>query len=1003
MSGQSFRIRDKGRIDRTKPVRFSFDGKSYGGYEGDTLASALLANGVHLVGRSFKYHRPRGILGAGSEEPNALIQLGAGNRSEPNLRATQIEIFDGLQAESQNRWPSLKFDVGAINSVFHRLFPAGFYYKTFMWPASLWLKYEHVIRHAAGLGKAPKDRDPDRYEKLHAHADVLVVGGGPAGLAAALAAGRTGARVILMEETADWGGALLSESDSTVGGKEPARWAAETVAELEAMPEVTLVKRCTVTGYYDHNYLTALERVSDHLGAAPEHTPRQRLWKIRAKRVVLATGALERPLVFSDNDRPGVMLSSAVRTYINRYGVLPGRKVVIFTNNDDAYRTALAIEAAHGKVVAIVDARPDVRGELADAVSDRGIIVYQNHGIVSVRGKNRVSGVEVMELAPDGASALGPVKALDCDLVAMSGGWNPTVHLFSQSKGKLSWNDGMAAFVPGMASQALANAGACNGTFVLGEVLQEGIRAGAEAAREAGFKASAPAAPEASEPGQAPLRPLWIVPGKAKLGRKGKHFVDFQNDVTAADVQLAAREGYRSVEHLKRYTTTGMGTDQGKTSNVNALAILSDVLAAEIPSVGTTTFRPPYTPATIGAYTGRNVGKLFEPVRRTRIDEWARAHGAKFEHVGQWMRAWYFPKPGETFRQAIDREVKAVRDSVGILDASTLGKIDIQGPDAAEFLNRIYTNAWLKLGVGRCRYGLMLKEDGMVMDDGVTTRIGETRFHMTTTTGGAANVLSWLEEWHQTEWPDLKVYFTSVTEQWSVVAVNGPKSRAVLEKLCQDVDLSAEAFPFMSMKEGTVAGIPAKIYRISFTGELSFEVNVPARYGLALWEALMEAGKEFDITPYGTETMHVLRAEKGFIIVGQETDGTVNPLDLGMDWIVSKKKPDFIGKRSLERESMAAEDRKQLVGLLTEDPAVVLPEGGHVVENLKPEPPMEMLGHVTSSYYSPNCGRSIAMALIKGGHKRHGETLHVPLEDRVVKVTVTEPRFFDLEGKRIDG
>jgi sarcosine oxidase subunit alpha len=518
------------------------------------------------------------------------------------------------------------------------------------------------------------------------------------------------------------------------------------------------------------------------------------------------------------------------------------------------------------------------------------------------------------------------------------------VHLFSQAKGKLAWNDELAAFVPGTASQALASAGACNGTFALAEVLKEGMKLGAEAAREAGFKGRAPAAPKSSEPEQGALRPLWIAPGKAKLGRKGKHFVDFQNDVTAADVKLAAREGYRSVEHLKRYTTTGMGTDQGKTSNVNALASLSDPLAAEIPATGTT-----------------------------------------------------------TFRQAIDREVKAVRDSVGILDASTLGKIDIQGPDAAEFLNRIYTNAWLKLGVGRCRYGLMLKEDGMVMDDGVTTRIGENHFHMTTTTGGAANVLSWLEEWHQTEWPHLKVFFTSVTEQWSVVAVNGPKSRALLEKLCSGIDFSAEAFPFMSMKDGTVAGIPAKIYRISFTGELSFEVNVPARHGLALWEALMEAGKEFDITPYGTETMHVLRAEKGFIIVGQETDGTVTPLDLGMDWIVSKQKPDFIGKRSLERASMAAEDRKQLVGLLTEDPNVVLPEGGHVVEHLKPQPPMDMLGHVTSSYYSPNCGRSIAMALIKGGHKRHGETLHVPLEDKLVKVTVTEPRFFDLEGKRIDG
>ena len=809
--------------------------------------------------------------------------------------------------------------------------------------------------------------------------------------------------MILADETADWGGSLLSESDCEIDGKEPARWVEETVEKLQAMPEVSLIKRCTITGYYDDNCLTGLERVSDHLGAAPRHTPRQRLWKIRAKRVLLATGALERPLVFADNDRPGVMLSSSVRTYVNRYGVLPGRKAVIFTNNDDAYRTALALEEAHGRVAAIVDVRTSVTSPLAEAVRAKGITVYENHGIVSVRGARKVTSIRVMQLNADGTGVTGAAKSITCDLIAMSGGWNPTVHLFSQSKGHLSWDPEVAAFIPGTAGQALASAGACNGTMGLIDGLREGLKLGAEAARAAGYEGRAPATPKAIEPAQGRLRPLWIVPGEAKLGRKGKHFVDFQNDVTAADLQLAAREGYRSVEHLKRYTTTGMGTDQGKTSNVNALAILSDILASDIPAVGTTTFRPPYTPATIGAYTGRNVGTLFEPVRKTRIDEWARASGAKFEHVGQWMRAWYFPKPGETFRQTIDREARAVRESVGILDASTLGKIDIQGPDAAEFLNRIYTNSWLKLGVGRCRYGLMLKEDGMVMDDGVTTCIGKNHYHMTTTTGGAATVLSWLEEWHQTEWPDLKVFFSSVTEQWSVVSISGPMSRAVIRKLCTDTDVSAEAFPFMSMKKGTVAGIPARLYRISFTGELSFEINVPARYGLALWDALMEAGKEFNITPYGTETMHVLRAEKGFIIVGQESDGTVNPRDLGMEWIVSRKKPDFVGKRSLERDSMTAPDRKQLVGLLTENPQTVLPEGAHVVETLKPQPPMEMLGHVTSSYYSPNCGHSIAMALIKGGHNRHGQTLHVPLQDTVVKVTVTEPRFFDLEGKRIDG
>jgi sarcosine oxidase subunit alpha len=1008
MSGQNHRLANSGSIDRSAPLKFQFDGQQYEGYKGDTLASALLANGVHLVGRSFKYHRPRGIMSAGSEEPNALIQLGDGNRTDPNLRATRIELRDGLVAASQNRWPCLKFDVGSVNNLLHRFFPAGFYYKTFMWPASWWLKYEHWIRRAAGLGKAPQGRDPDRYEKTHGHCDVLIVGGGPAGLAAALAAGRTGARVILVDEGTLLGGSLWSDLDCTIDGAPGLDWVRATVAELQAMPEVTLLIRTTATGYYDHNYLTLLERITDHLGTAPDHLPRQRLWKIRAKRVVLAAGAIERPLVFANNDRPGIMLASAARTYMNRFAVTPGRRVLVLTNNDDAYRTALAMHAQGVRIAGLVDLRAQPKGPLVAAAAAAGIAVHPGQAVVATRGALRVSSVEIMKLTADGAGVTGSARKIECDAVAMSGGWTPTVHMFSQSGGKLRWSEDVSAFVPDLSVQAETSVGSCNGAVSLVKCLKQGLKAGIEAARATGYKGRVTAAPNVGEPPQSDRRDLWVVPGKKPLGHAGKHFVDFQNDVTAADVHLAAREGYQSIEHLKRYTTMGMGTDQGETSNINALAIMGEVLGANVPGadvsrVGHTTFRPPYTPATIGAYAGRNIGAFFDPVRTTAMDFWHREAGAKFEHVGQWMRAWYYPKPGESLRQAVDREVKAARDGVGILDATTLGKIDIQGPDAAEFLNRVYTNVWLKLAPGRARYGLMLKEDGMVMDDGVTARLSENRFHMTTTTGGAAGVLDWLEEWRQTEWPDLKVYITSVTEQWAVASICGPDCRTLLAELCPDIDLANDAFPFMSVREGTVAGIAARVFRISFTGELSFEINVPRRHGLALWQAMMEAGEKYDICPYGTEAMHVLRAEKGFIIVGQETDGTVTPSDLCMDWIVSKTKVDFVGKRALARRDIVSADRKRLVGLLTEDPNEVLPEGAQIVEAVQPEPPMAMIGHVTSSYYSPSCGRSIAMALVKGGPTRIGETLSIPLAGKTIRAVVTEPRFFDLDGERANG
>ena len=1004
MSPQSHRMAEGGRLDRSRTIGFTFDGKRYEGCAGDTLASALLANGVHLVGRSFKYHRPRGVMTAGSEEPNALIQLREGDRTEPNIRATQIELYEGLTAESQNRWPSLSFDIGGVNNLLSRYFPAGFYYKTFMWPPSFWMKYEHFIRRAAGLGKAPTAPDPDRYSKTYAHCDVLVVGAGPAGIAAALAAGSSGARVILVDEQAELGGSLLSESEP-IEGRPAAEWLAEAVAALERMPEVRLLPRTTAFGYYDHNYLTLMERTGDHLAAPAPHQPRQRLWRVRAKQVVLATGAIERPLVFADNDRPGIMMASAAATYALRYGVLPGRRAVLLTNNDGGYRAALDLAEAGATVAAIIDLRPEADPGLMENARERGIELLMGHAIIGTTGQFRVDGVTAMPLSESGVG--GTTRVLTCDRVLTAGGWTPSVHLFSQSRGKLAWDEAIGAFVPGTSVQAERSAGACRGSFSLAQCLAEGRAAGTAAAADAGFHSGlAPAAPPGAPPSvesATPARKMWLVPSTLPVGHNGKHFVDFQNDVTAADVRLAHREGYRSVEHLKRYTTMGMGTDQGKTSNINALGILADAQGRAVPDVGHTTFRPPYTPATIASFAGEDHGDLLDPIRRTPIHGWHESVGAPFENVGQWRRAWYYAKPGESLHDAVNREAKAVRTCVGIVDASTLGKIDIQGPDSARLLNMVYTNAFSKLEIGRCRYGLMCGEDGMVFDDGVTTRLGENHYLMSTTTGNAARVLGWLESWLQCEWPDMKVYCTSVTEQWATVAINGPMARRVLAELTTGIPLDNESFPFMSIREGTVAGIPARVFRISFTGELSFEVNVPASYGQALWQALLAVGEKYRITPYGTETMHVLRAERGFVIVGQETDGTTTPQDLGMGWIVSKQKADFFGKRSYSRIDTARPDRKHLVGLLSENPSEVIPEGGQIVAELKDRPPMEMIGHVTSSYFSPNVGRSIALALVKNGRNRVGDTIFVPLVDRTIKAKVTEPKFFDPEGKRIDG
>jgi sarcosine oxidase subunit alpha len=1005
MSMQSFRSRDGGLIDRTRVLSFTFDGTRYTGHPGDTLASALLANGVHLVGRSFKYHRPRGILASGAEEPNALVQLRQGNRSEPNQRATQVELYDGLVAESQNRWPSLNWDIGEVNDLLGRFLPSGFYYKTFMWPASMWHTYEKYIRRAAGLGKAPEGPDPDRYEKVNAHCDVLIVGAGPAGLAAAKLAARTGADVILVDEQMRLGGSLLAGQEE-IDGNPAIEWVKSIETDLLARENVRILRRTTVTGYYDHNYLVMLERVHDHVALPPANAPRQRLWKLRAEQVVLATGALERPLVFQDNDRPGVLLARAAREYAVRFGAQSGRKAVIFTNNDSAYDAARDLLQCDVEIAAIIDSRPNVPVQMLNFFAGHNIDILTGRAVSAVIGRKRVEAVEAMHLSEDGKQVSGAPSRIECDLVCMSGGWNPTVHLYSQAGGKLRFDESEGIFLPDQCRQAVRAVGAANGDFSLAACLENGAAVGEEAANDSGHKrrGRAPKAPKtgALMSGGA-MRPFWLVPNRSgQYGRGGKHFVDFQNDVTAADIQLAAREGYRSIEHIKRYTTTGMATDQGKTSNVNALAIAASSLGQDVPTTGHTTFRPPYTPLTFGAIAGRDIGNLLDPERKTPMHHWHESNGAVFEPVGQWLRPFYYPRAGEDMHSAVMREAKAARESVGILDATTLGKIDIQGRDAPEFLNRIYTNAWKGLKIGACRYGLMLQEDGMLFDDGVTARLAEDRYHMTTTTGGAARVLGWLENWSQTEWPELEVYFNSCTEQWAVASICGPNARRLLAEVTRDIDLSPEAFPFLTFQDAEVAGIPARIYRISFTGELAFEINVPASYGLALWQALMTAGEKYNITPYGTEAMHVLRAEVGFIIVGQETDGTVTPIDLGMEWAVSRKK-DFIGKRSLSRADTGRADRKQLVGLLTDDPNVVVPEGAQLIERQDLTPPVPMVGHITSSYESPTLGRSIALALLTRGGERHGQKVYVAFDGQIVPAKVTQPKFFDLDGERARG
>jgi sarcosine oxidase, subunit alpha len=995
MSGP-FRLPSGGRIDRGRPLRFTFDGKSYSGLAGDTLASALLANGVHLVGRSFKYHRPRGIMTAGSEEPNALVGVGSSeDRYTPNLRATQVELYDGLVARSQNRWPSLRFDVGSINELFAPLLPAGFYYKTFMWPNAAWKAlYEPIIRRAAGLGRVPEKPDADRYTQVYAHCDVLVVGAGPAGLASALSAASSGARVIVCDEQLEMGGSLLSETAAMIDGKAASDWLKESLAQLAARPNVTLMPRTTAFGWYPHNFLGLCERVTDHRHVGDTRLPRERLWQVRAKEVVLATGAIERPLVFPDNDRPGIMMAEAARAYVNRFGVKPGSRALVFAACDSAYRAALDLKAAGLDVAMIADLRETVDSAWLARAQAAGIDVRTDAFVSGTSGRLRIEAAQIA--TPAG----GARQTIACDLLLMSGGFTPSVHLFSQSRGKLAYDETTQAYLPGVSVERERSVGACCGLYGLDQVLNHGSAGGAAAAMAAGFdNARSVTFVVAADPIDGGGF-VGEIPNKDRASRQ-RAWIDFQNDVTAKDIALAVREGFRSIEHVKRYTTTGMATDQGKTSNMNALALVSRAIDVPIPQVGLTTFRPPYTPTTFGIFAGQARGELFDPVRKTPIHDWAVAQGAVFEDVGLWKRAHYFPRAGEDMVAAVARECKATRQAVGIFDASTLGKIEIVGKDAAEFMNRMYTNAWTRLEPGRLRYGVMLREDGFVMDDGVVGRMAPDRFHVTTTTGGAARVLAMMEDYLQTEWPDLDVWLTPTTEQWAVIAVQGPLAREALAPLVEGFDLSREAMPHMSVREGRICGVPTRLFRVSFTGELGFEVNVPAGFGRIVWEAIFAAGQAHGITPYGTETMHVLRAEKGYIVVGQETDGTVVPDDVGLGWAVGKTKRDFVGKRSLSRASMLAGDRKQMVGLLTIDPGIRLEEGAQIVADASEPIPMTMIGHVTSSYWSATLDRSIALALIRGGRARIGERLNVAMPSGPIAVELVDPVFYDPEGSRI--
>ena len=989
----SSRLPQGGAIDRSNALTFSFDGQYYQGFRGDTLASALLANNVRLIGRSFKYHRPRGLIAAGSEEPNGIVELRSGARREPNTRATMIELYQGLDAQSQNRWPSLDFDLLSINSYLSPFLTAGFYYKTFMWPAALWEKlYEPMIRRAAGLGKASGLDDPDHYEKSTLFCDVLVIGSGPAGLMAARAAARSGARVVLAEEDSALGGRLLGDQ-RIIDGVSSAAWAATMSAELEAEPEVRILRRTAVFGVYDGGTYGALERVSDHLAEPHHHAPRQRLWRIVAKRAVLAAGAIERPLVFGNNDRPGIMLAGAVRTYLNRFGVASGSNAIVFVNNDDAASTVSELVASGVSVSALVDPRPDPSPVVKSLAKKTGIRVISGGSVERALGSKSVSGAEIRLVD-------GSLITLPCDLIAMSGGWNPSVHLTTHLNGRPVWNPSIAAFVPGAVPPGMAVAGSASGALSLADAITTGDSLGRDAALAAGFKAKKSALPSV-EPESTAIQPLWRV-----VNARGKSFVDFQNDVSVLDIELAEREGFRSVEHLKRYTTLGMATDQGKTANVNGLALMAEFTAKAIENVGTTVMRPPFSPVAIGAFGGHHREKNFKPTRLPPSHQWAVEQGAVFVEAGYWLRAQYYPKTGEKdWLETVTREVTAVRSSVGVCDVSTLGKIDIQGADAAEFLERVYINGWKNLAIGRARYGLMLREDGIVMDDGTTTRLGEDHFFMTTTTANAAKVMQHLEFCHQWLWPDLDVQMISATEQWAQFSLAGPHVRDVLLKLVDpEHDISNAAFPYMAAGEITVCGgTRARLYRLSFSGELAFEIGVPSRYGDALIRKIMEAGAEYGITPYGTEALGVMRIEKGHV-AGAELNGISTAGDLGLGRMMSTKK-DYIGRVLAGRPALIDSNRPVVVGFRPVDRKRRIRAGAHFIRQGVAANAQNDEGYMTSVAFSPSIGHWIGLGFLSRGPERMGEILRAcdPIRGEEYLVEVVSPIFYDPDGEKLRG
>ncbi|MBX3569148.1 MAG: sarcosine oxidase subunit alpha family protein [Rhizobiaceae bacterium] len=984
-----------GRIDRTRSIRFTFDGVSYSGHAGDTLASALLANGVSLFGRSFKYHRPRGVLAAGIDEPNALVTIVKGEEREPNIPATMLEIYDGLATVSQNRFPSLAFDVGAINALGGRALAAGFYYKTFMGPVigplkgtRFWMFCEHFIRRAAGLGRAGTAFDTSRYERMNAFCDVLVVGAGPAGLSAAKAAAQTGARVMLADLDAVMGGSA-NWSSETIDGTPAASWAAETVASLAACDNVRLLPRTTVWGYYDDNTLGALERVTDHKAAIRKGEPRHRHWAIRAGKVILATGAFERPLVFPDNDRPGVLLASAAQRYVNEFGVLPGEKIAVFTNCDSAYGAAEALHAAGARIMAIVDVRTSASEDARRIAASVGGEHLLGHAVVETEGGKTVTGIKVQPFDPVAKRLSGHARHLDADCLIVSGGWSPVVHLASQAGAIPKWDETLQAFLPAEPSQPWVGAGAFNGHYDTATAIAEGAAAGGATTDEDSLPAIGNAAP-ASPPAAV-----------FEIRASGKSFVDYQHDVTAEDVRLAHREGFISVEHLKRYTTLGMATDQGKTSNVPGLAIMADATGRTIPETGTTRFRPPFTPVSIGSLAAERFGEI-RPERLTPMHDWHVAQGATMFAAGLWYRPQIYGKPGENIEQAYVREARATRTDAGIVDVSTLGKIAVQGPDAAELLDRVYTNLFSTLPVNKARYGLMLREEGIAFDDGTTWRLGENDFLMTTTTANAGKVMQHLEYYLDVVWPELKVQVTSVSDQWAGAAIGGPKARQILAACVTGTAVDDDALPFMGIVHGEIAGAPVMICRLSFSGEMAFEVYCGAGHGLHVWEALIEAGKPFGLVPYGLEALGTLRIEKGHV-TGAEIDGRTTARDLHLSWMLSKKKP-YIGSQMIEREGLVSPNRIQLVGVVSLDNRP-LNGGSHIVERLDVQNPHDSIGHVSSVCYAPALGKYIGLALVKGGKARHGTRAFVsdPLRNRFGPIEIVSHHFFDPEGKRMHG